>query len=167
VGVEVSAVDVNELLEEIQAETASWCREKPHVRVVWRIAKRLPPLLTDRTKLKVIIKHVFSNALKFTDQGRVTVTVSACDGGVAIRVTDTGIGIAPDTLPLIFEMFRQGGNVLTRRHGGVGIGLYVVRRLLTLLGGTISVQSEVGRGSTFCLRVPPYTATCNTAAPFT
>lgn len=166
-GVEVSAVDINELLEEIRAETASWGREKPQVRVVWRIAKRLPPVLTDRAKLKVIIAHVFSNALKFTDQGRVTVTVSARDGGIVIRVTDTGVGIAPDTLPLIFEMFRQGENVLTRRHGGVGIGLYVVRRLLTLLGGTISVQSEVGRGSTFCLWVPPYSATCKTAAPFT
>lgn len=164
-GVEVSEVNVAELLEELRRETASLCREKPQVQVVWRFAPGLPPLRTDRTKLKVCIKHVFHNAVKFTDQGRVTVDVSPCDGGVEVRVTDTGVGIPPDTLQVIFEMFRQGATVLTRRHGGVGIGLYVARRLLTLLGGTISVESEVGRGSTFRLWVPPYAATRSTAAP--
>ena len=166
-GVEVSEVDMAELLEELRQETVGLCSEKPQLEVRWHLAEGVPPLCTDRTKLKVIIKNVFSNAVKFTDEGYVTVVVSSCEGGIEICVTDTGVGIAPEMLPVIFEMFRQGTSVLTRQHGGVGIGLYIAQRLLTLLGGKISVESEVGRGSTFRLWVPPYSAMCSTAAPLT
>lgn len=152
--IEIAEINIEELSRELQQETERFRREKPELQVVWQVAAGLPPLHTDRTKLKVIITHVFHNAVKFTEHGWVTVEVRARTGGIEICVTDTGIGIAPDVLPGIFEMFRQGERVLTRRYGGVGIGLYVVHRLLALLGGTLSVESQIGQGSTFRIWVP-------------
>jgi signal transduction histidine kinase len=73
---------------------------------------------------------------------------------VEISVADTGVGIAPDALPIIFDAFRQGDSSSTRHYGGVGLGLHIVRRFLDLLNGTITVESEVGRGSIFRVRLP-------------
>ena len=83
-----------------------------------------------------------------------TVQVRARGPGVEIAVADTGTGIAPEAVPVIFEPFGQGEKLLTRRHSGVGLGLYVVRRMLELLGGTITVASTVGQGSTFRVWIP-------------
>jgi PAS domain S-box-containing protein len=151
---ELSDIDITAFIEALRQETTPLSREKPELQIVWKVALGLPPLYTDPTKLKVIIKHVFHNAVKFTECGSITVDVYARDAGIVICIADTGCGIAPETLPVIFEMFRQGEDVLTRRYGGVGIGLYVVQQLLNLLGGTITVESEVGQGSTFRIWVP-------------
>jgi len=121
---------------------------------------------TDATKLKVVLRNVIANALKFTLQGTVTVAARAYEGGIEVSVSDTGIGIAPEVTPIIFELFRQGDSAMSRRFGGVGLGLYLVRRMLDLLEGTISVQTEVGRGSTFTLWVPDR-ATVDDPRPFT
>ncbi len=150
---ELSKVHVPELIAEIEAETQELQR-KPSVCVLWRVAPELPPLSTDAAKLKTVLKNVIANAVKFTDQGSVTVRVSARDCGVEFAVTDTGIGMAPDVLPIVFEPFRQVDGSPTRRHGGVGLGLYIVRRFLDLLGGTVAVESAVGQGSTFRVWVP-------------
>jgi signal transduction histidine kinase len=84
----------------------------------------------------------------------VTVTMCGQRGGVEIRVTDTGIGIPAEELALIFEPFRQVENPDTRQHGGTGLGLHIVKRLLELLDGTVTVESAVGRGSTFRVWMP-------------
>jgi PAS domain S-box-containing protein len=141
-------IDPVALLREIETETRSML-EKPDVEAVWRIAPNLPHLYSDAVKLKVLLKNLIANAAKFTDRGSVTISVEACDGGMEFRVADTGIGMSPDTLAVIFEPFRQGDSSSTRRHGGVGLGLYIVTRLLELLAGRIEVESEPGVGSTF------------------
>jgi signal transduction histidine kinase len=103
-----------------------------------------------------ILRNFISNALKFTEAGAVTVELR--DNGEADHVTftvsDTGIGISADHLQLIFEEFSQIERPLQRRSKGTGLGLPLCRKLATLLGGTVDVQSEAGSGSTFILRLP-------------
>jgi protein-histidine pros-kinase len=109
---------------------------------------------SDRTKLKIVLKNLLQNAAKFTDKGRITVDAYQRNNGVVIAISDTGIGIEPEMVPQIFEMFRQGDGSMTRRHGGLGLGLYVVRKLLDLIYGKIEVESTVGEGSTFRVWLP-------------
>jgi len=141
-------IDPAALLREIEAETRSML-EKPGVEAVWRVAPDLPHLYSDAVKVKVLLKNLIANAAKFTDHGSVTISAEARDGGLEFRVADTGIGMTPDTVAVIFEPFRQGDSSSTRRHGGVGLGLYIVTRLLELLAGRIEVESAPGVGSTF------------------
>jgi signal transduction histidine kinase len=122
--------------------------------LVLRVPADLGSIHTDAAKLMMIVRSVISNALKFTLKGTVTLTAGVAAGGATIVVADTGIGIAPEVVPIIFESFRQGDSAMTRRFGGVGLGLYIARRLLDLLGGTIAMETHVGRGSTFTIWVP-------------
>ena len=150
---EVQAVELPALLEEIKAETQG-VQEQSALDFVWKVEGKLPLLHTDPGKLKVVLKNLIGNAVKFTKEGRITVEVQGGPRGVAINVSDTGIGIPPEALEVIFEPFRQAESVITRSHGGTGLGLYIVKRLLELLGGTVAVESEVGHGSMFRVWVP-------------
>jgi signal transduction histidine kinase len=118
------------------------------------VGRNLPRVHTDAAKLRVVLKNLIGNAAKFTERGTITLAARAVDGGVEFSVSDTGIGIAPEVLAVIFEPFRQGDSSSTRRHEGVGLGLYIVRRLLDLMGGQITVESTSGKGSTFCVWLP-------------
>lgn len=140
---------LRELSEDMQLAEA-----KPGVTVTWDIPPGLPALTTDPEKLKLVLKNLVANAIKFTDAGEVTVSATPQEGGCLVTVADTGPGIAPAALPFIFDAFRQADASRTRRHGGVGLGLYIVRRLLDLLGGRITVDSVVGHGSTFRVYLP-------------
>lgn len=151
--VEPKEINISGLIEEVKSETRN-LYEDSTLNFVWKVEPDLPRLRTDPVKLKVILKNLISNAIKFTEEGGVTVDVYRKDRGVEFSVIDTGIGIAPEELSIIFEPFRQVENPLTRRHGGVGLGLYIVKRLLELLSGTIKVESEIGRGSTFRIWIP-------------
>ena len=150
---DLKKIVIAELIEELQGETQD-LQEQSGLTFIWQVAPALPPLYTDQTKLKVVLKNLIGNAVKFTEEGSVTVQVRARGPGVEIAVADTGTGIAPEAVPVIFEPFGQGEKLLTRRHSGVGLGLYVVRRMLELLGGTITVASTVGQGSTFRVWIP-------------
>ena len=109
---------------------------------------------TDRRKLRMILKNLVGNALKFTLRGEVVLSCSR-DGDVArFVVRDTGIGIAPQHLPIIFDMFRQVDSSDARSYRGAGLGLHIVQRLVHQLGGEITVASEVGRGSAFTFTLP-------------
>jgi len=116
-------------------------------------------LVGDPGRLRQILLNLVSNAVKFTETGEVGISVSVdgetdgrCD--VRFRVSDTGIGIPEDVRERIFESFSQAEASTTRRFGGTGLGLAISRRLAELMGGTIGVQSEVGRGSVFSVRIP-------------
>jgi two-component system, sensor histidine kinase len=114
--------------------------------------------LGDSVRVRQVLYNLISNALKFTSEGEVRVAVEATsDGGVKgllIRVSDTGIGIAPDVLPRLFEKFVQADNSTTRRFGGTGLGLTICRHIVELMGGTIEAESRPGVGTTFSVALP-------------
>ncbi len=153
VDVQVQEVAVPSFLHELDSETRK-LQQASALRFEWDIPAELPTLRSDPIKLKMILKNLISNAVKFTDAGHVKVAALARDGGVEISVSDSGMGIAPDQHAAIFEAFRQGDGSDTRRHDGAGLGLYIVQRLLQVLGGSVSLQSEIGLGSTFRVWVP-------------
>ncbi len=146
-------IDPAALLQDIESETRA-LREKPGVESVWRIVPNLPRIRSDLVKLKVLLKNLIANAIKFTDHGSVTIAAQARDGWIEFSVADTGTGMSSETQAVIFEPFRQGDSSATRLHGGVGLGLYIVSRLLEMLSGRIEVESAVGVGSTFRVRIP-------------
>jgi PAS domain S-box-containing protein len=153
VQLDVRTIALPDLVGELDAEI-SGLRENSNVRFAWDVAADLPALRSDPVKLKVVLKNLIGNAIKFTHAGSVVVRLCGRDGGLEITVADTGVGIAREMLPVIFEPFRQGEPAMTRQHGGVGLGLYIVRRVLDVLGGTIDAESTVGQGSTFRVWVP-------------
>jgi PAS domain S-box-containing protein len=146
--------ELADVLRELDIETRELQR-KPGVSVEWHPLPPLPPLYSDPSKIKVVLKNLVGNAVKFTDAGAITVSVRPSTDGVEVCVHDTGVGIPDDLLPVIFEPFRQAAD---SHHGGVGLGLYIVRRLLGELGGSVDVASTPGRGSTFSVRIPRRTA---------
>ncbi len=131
----------------------------------WNIASNLTVAILDRDKLRQILENLINNAIKFTDAGSITVSARLIpDGRLAqaaihgpcleFQVTDTGVGMPSDSLALIFEKFCQLDGTSTRLHGGVGIGLYLVKRFATALGGDVTVKSQLGAGSTFTVTLP-------------
>jgi signal transduction histidine kinase len=116
----------------------------------------LPPMFTDEGKLSQILRNFISNAIKFTEAGEVRVSASRLPNGdlVSFSVADTGIGIAPEDEQRIFDDFAQVDSPLQRRQKGTGLGLPLTRKLASLLGGTVSVRSTPGVGSTFYANIP-------------
>ena len=110
--------------------------------------------LGDPTRLRQILYNLISNALKFTEQGEIRVKAVRHGDVLEICVTDTGVGIAPESLGKLFTKFDQLDSSTTRRFGGTGLGLSISRELATLMSGDIDVESELGRGSRFILRLP-------------
>ncbi len=150
---QVEWVSLPVLLSELDRELA-YARQRRGLSWAVRVDPDAAELQTDREKLKVVLKNLLTNAVKFTERGGVTVTARRMDGDVEIAVQDTGIGIDPTLLPVIFQPFRQGEPASTRRFGGVGLGLYLVQRLVEFLGGTVTVESEPQKGSVFRIRIP-------------
>jgi signal transduction histidine kinase len=112
-------------------------------------------MITDATKVQQILYNLLSNAIKFTAEGEVHLRIRpARERLVAFAVSDTGPGIPRDEQVRIFERFTQLDSSHTRRYRGTGLGLSIVKELTGLLGGTVSVESEVGRGSTFTITLP-------------
>src|SRR5438034_8478351 len=129
--------------------------EKKNIDLRGQIDPGIPVLRQDVVKLQQILQNLLSNAIKFTPEGgRVLLKAEADPQFVILTVQDTGVGIAPEEQDLVFEKFRQSGNPLTREHAGTGLGLSIVRELAKLLGGNVTLESELGRGSTFIVRMP-------------
>jgi signal transduction histidine kinase len=146
---------VEELIHEVMSELEPIVK-RTSLDVKVRAADDLPSLKSDRQKVKQILLNLLSNALKFTTEGTVTIG-AAYDGTqklLVISVRDTGIGIPPDAQVKVFEDFRQLDSSPARGYGGTGLGLSICRRLAHMLGGTIELESKLGKGSTFTVRVP-------------
>lgn len=124
------------------------------LRLIKGVATDLPPMFTDQDRLHQILVNLVGNAVKFTDDGTITVTARHRDGQVAIAVADSGIGIPEEALERIFEEFHQVDNSTTRQYSGTGLGLAISRHFARLLGGDITVQSVVGVGSIFTVTIP-------------
>jgi signal transduction histidine kinase len=151
-------VRIDALVEDLIQEMRAVPR-KPGVRLVWNAPKVLPPVRTDRRHLKIILKNLVDNAVKFTDRGRVTIEALEERGGVLLRVSDTGIGIAQREIERVFEPFHRSEDPAVQRQSGVGLGLYIVRRLVDGLGGQIDLESVVDRGSMFSVWLPLHPST--------
>jgi signal transduction histidine kinase len=152
--VDLCDISVAQLIEQLQLQIPPAWR-KPTVELNWRIAPALPPIRTDTSKLQILLRNLVHNALKFTHHGMVTVSVSARPDQQQLTfvVQDSGVGIRAEHLSDIFEMFRQAPDG-ERAAGGVGLGLYIVKRLAAVLGAEIEVSSAPGRGATFRIHVP-------------
>lgn len=147
-------VDVRDLVRTSLASLAVLAEERG---LVWRqdVAAEVPRWLqTDPTRLQQILLNLTGNALKFTEEGGVAVSVRWVDEALAICVVDSGAGIPSDALETIFDAYAQAEASTTRIHGGTGLGLAIVAGIVEQMGGTITVDSTVGRGTTFRVRLP-------------
>jgi signal transduction histidine kinase len=138
-------------------EVGVTCRRLPRhddVALEWRPDVPALVLLTDPRKLSVVVRNLVGNACKFTEHGRVEVHAVVEGGVLVLRVSDTGIGIAPEEHEVVFDLFRQGDSSDSRRFGGVGLGLHIVKRFVDQLGGSVALESRPGEGTTFTVRVP-------------
>lgn len=153
--VQASEVDLGKFLSETIAPLEALARAKS-LTLSLSIPPSVPPAITDPARLRQVVTNLVSNALKFTEQGSVTVALAVDQSTetFTIEVRDTGIGIAEKDLPHIFEEFRQVDGSATRKYGGTGLGLSIARKNVLLLDGTIEVESEVGQGSVFRVRLP-------------
>ena len=143
-------------LADVLAELRANLPDTPQVAVHWPETSDLPTLRTDEDKLRTILRNLLENACKYTARGMISVGArwNRRADEIEIDVSDTGIGIAPGEIEAIFEAFRQGGNRRDLSTAGVGLGLYIVQRLTSRMGGEVRVQSTPGHGSTFTVRVP-------------
>ncbi|MEX2187739.1 MAG: ATP-binding protein [Pirellulales bacterium] len=145
-----------------QCDMARPLAERKNIDLDVEIAADLPEMHQDQAKVQQILNNLLSNAIKFTPEGgRITVSAARhASGDLALVVSDTGVGIAAEDQHVIFEKFRQGataligGDAMTREHSGTGLGLSIVKEMCKLLGGEIALASELGRGSTFTVRMP-------------
>ena len=153
--------ELQPLLESTAAMAEVLLKGKP-VKLVQKIEPNLPRMKTDKTKLRQIVLNLLSNACKFTENGAVNLVAERVEGKrkgdpnqlLRITVQDSGIGMAEKDIPIIFEEFRQIDGSSTRKYGGTGLGLAIVKKMVGLMGGEITVTSQLGQGSTFYITLP-------------
>lgn len=154
VTLEESEFNVRELAEAAVAVDIAKARAK-NVRLFSTLDPGLAlTLIADGERIKEVLGYLLDNALKFTHHGSVELAVSYADGNLKFSVRDTGIGIAPGERDRIFESFRQVDEGLKREYTGIGLGLTLTDKLLKLLNGRLTCESEVGKGSTFTMEIP-------------
>jgi signal transduction histidine kinase len=144
-------VDVTELVH----ESLEAFGPEGRVRIDLNVLEDMGTGTIDAQRVDQIVRNLVENALKFSPRdARVSVSAGAAAGLRTLEVADRGAGIPPEDLPLIFDRFHQAGHVMTRENEGAGLGLYITKRLVEAMGGTIGVRSEPGRGSTFTVSIP-------------
>ncbi len=151
--VEEAAFSLPDLVTEVSA-SARPLAEKKGLALVVEVAPGIGTISSDRRRVGQVLMNLISNAIKFTPSGEVRVNCHLDGAWTVISVTDTGIGIHREDLGRLFIPFQQVESGLTRNYEGTGLGLSISKRLVTMLGGEIDVESEPGRGSTFRFRLP-------------
>ncbi|HSJ15371.1 MAG TPA: CHASE3 domain-containing protein [Longimicrobiales bacterium] len=167
-GVERQSVALDALIDEVLRQWEASAAEGGAVRLEASVPPHLAPIQTDPLRLRQVLVNLVGNAMKFTGQGSVRVTVETVAGSDrpgCIRVTDTGIGIAPERIAAIFEAFEQAETSTSRRFGGTGLGLAISRALCQALGYRLSARSEPGAGSEFSIELEPELAPPRPLAP--
>jgi PAS domain S-box-containing protein len=137
-------------------ETVQLASQAKSIAIETKLDPQIPSILGDVTRLQQVVWNLLSNAIKFTsEKGRVEVSLEQIDNQAQIRVKDTGVGIPPSFLPYVFDYFRQADGATTRRFGGLGLGLAIVRQIVEAHGGTVGAESlGEGQGATFTVRLP-------------
>ncbi|MEZ4670354.1 MAG: ATP-binding protein [Anaerolineae bacterium] len=146
-------IELKEIIDGVLS-TAAMLIEGKSIRLEKDLPEEIPDVWADEYRLRQVLLNLYSNAVKFTDSGSITVSVCTEVDGVRIGVTDTGSGIDPRFHDVIFEEFKQAETVGRDPRSGAGLGLAISRQLMKLMDGRIWVESEVGKGSTFYVRVP-------------
>jgi signal transduction histidine kinase len=143
-------------LFETLAVLAERLRQEKEIAVIWDAPATLPEIETDTLRLEQILTNLLTNAFKFTTRGQIVVRVrhASAQDVIVFEIVDTGIGIPSDKLPFIFDEFHQVDGSVNRKHGGMGLGLAIVKKLVQLLHGTVTVSSELEKGSTFTVTLP-------------
>ncbi|MDP3633081.1 ATP-binding protein, partial [Phenylobacterium sp.] len=151
---EAGEVDLAEIVRSAQASLTVLAAEKDVAVSCFVSPEAEGRFRGDSTRVRQIVNNLCSNALKFTDQGQITLEVSNADGQLRLVVRDTGIGISAAKLGELFQKFTQADPSITRKFGGTGLGLAISQELARLMGGEITLESEEGAGSTFTARLP-------------
>ncbi|MHB0878382.1 MAG: hybrid sensor histidine kinase/response regulator [Anaerolineae bacterium] len=149
----LETTDIAALAQDV-ATTAGGLLRGSSVTLTVELPPDLPRVFVDRTRISQVLLNLLNNAIRFTDSGSIRVRAATAAGEVEVEVSDTGLGIAADDLPTVFEEFSQAKGPITSGRGGTGLGLAVCRQFVQMHGGRISVQSEVGVGSTFRFSLP-------------
>jgi signal transduction histidine kinase len=149
----VEDYSVTDMVSTVMAATESLARTKG-LALESAVAPGLPMGRGDARRLSQVLLNLVGNAIKFTDQGKVEISGKRNGEFFELAVSDTGFGIAPEDQKRIFDEFQQVDNTSTRKKGGTGLGLSISRKIVELHGGSISVESEIGKGSTFKVTVP-------------
>jgi signal transduction histidine kinase len=151
--VEIQDVNFREVVDEAIFSVQDAIGEKP-VAIEKRFEEPFPKIRTDLAKINQVLFLLLENAVKYTERGKIEIRSRVKDGQLVCEVQDTGIGICPDDQQFVFDEFYQVDEPNSNRYRGSGLGLALVRDLLVLLDGSISLASDVGRGSTFAFQVP-------------
>ena len=151
--ISVTRFKIEEVVSKV-AQTLSPMISQKGLRLVTKITDEIPEIYSDRKKVLQILLNLVNNAVKFTNKGEVKIDVTVDNHNLEVSVSDTGIGIKRENMEHLFEAFRQIDGRAQRRYEGAGLGLYLCRKLVTLLGGTIRATSEYEKGSRFTFTLP-------------
>ncbi len=162
--VRLERVDLARVIGDVTSVAAGLVGNKP-VHLETDVPDFIPPVWADEARVKQVLLNLYSNAAKFTDRGSIGLSVGVSPEGIRIALKDSGMGISQDNLEIIFEEFKQAETGGRDPRSGAGLGLAISRQLMTLMGGRIWAQSEVGKGSTFFIMLQTYQEPASSPEP--
>ncbi len=150
-GLDERAVPLSDFLHDLREDVREWSR-RGGVDLKWNIPNGLPVIHTDASKLRIVLRNLIDNAIKFTEEGEIAVLARENDDGVEVSVADSGIGLDEQAIAYVFDAFRQAP--AGKKGGGIGLGLYIARRLVGMLNGRLWAESQTAGGAKFYVWLP-------------